>query len=115
MNLRRSCAHPTPVFETMPAPGAWIADAACAGKPTDLFFPEDSQGIQLAKAICAGCRVRAECAGYATAIPSLAGIWGGSRRAKGVVFAEDATETRRRLSRRTFLPGARRPAEDASR
>lgn len=77
MNLRRSCAHPTPVFETIPAPGPWIAKAACAGEPTDLFFPEDDVATELARSICGGCNVRAECINYAVEIPSLDGIWGG--------------------------------------
>jgi WhiB family transcriptional regulator, redox-sensing transcriptional regulator len=80
MNLRPSCAHPAPVFETIPAPGPWIGRAACANEPTDLFFPEDGEGTELAKAICGGCPVRAECIGYAVAIPSLDGIWGGLTR-----------------------------------
>ena len=80
MKLRLSCAHPAPVFETIPAPGAWISRAACANEPTDLFFPEDGEGTELAKAICGGCPVRAECIGYAVAIPSLDGIWGGLTR-----------------------------------
>lgn len=80
MNLRRSCAHPAPLFETIPAPGPWISRAACANEPTDLFFPENGEGTELAKAICGGCPVRGECIGYAVAIPSLDGIWGGLTR-----------------------------------
>jgi WhiB family transcriptional regulator, redox-sensing transcriptional regulator len=80
MTLPRSCAHPAPVFETIPAPGGWISCAACANEPTDLFFPEDAAGTELAKAICHGCPVRAECISYAVAIPSLDGIWGGLTR-----------------------------------
>lgn len=80
MKLRSSCAHPGVAFETIPAPGPWIADAACAGEPTDLFFPEDDVGVLLAKAICGGCKVRPECVSYAVDIPSLDGIWGGLTR-----------------------------------
>ena len=80
MNLRPSCANPAFIYETIPAPGPWISRAACANEPTDLFFPEDGAETELAKAICAGCPVRAECIGYAVAIPSLDGIWGGLTR-----------------------------------
>lgn len=80
MTLRSSRAHPAVVFETIPAPGAWIQQAACADEPTDLFFPEDQPGIELAKAICGACPVKPECASYAIAIPSLDGIWGGLTR-----------------------------------
>lgn len=99
MNMHSSCAHPAVVFETIPAPGPWIRQAACANEPTDLFFPADPAGIELAKTICGGCKVRAECAGYAIAIPSLDGIWGGLTR-------QERTKIRRgRPCRRTSWKG----------
>jgi WhiB family redox-sensing transcriptional regulator len=61
----------------MPAPGPWIAQAACAGEPTDLFFPDDSSGLEMAKSICSRCPVRKECVCYGLAIPSLPGVRGG--------------------------------------
>lgn len=60
-----------------PAPGAWAAKAACRGEPTYVFFPDDPSAVEIAKGICRRCAVRAECADYAMAIPSLLGIWGG--------------------------------------
>lgn len=80
MKPRTSRAHPGLTFETIPAPGPWIKDAACAGEPTELFFPEDDVATELARSICSGCKVRAECIGYAVEIPSLDGIWGGLTR-----------------------------------
>jgi len=80
MNLRPNCAHPGQAFETIPAPDSWIVHAACAGEPTDLFFPEDDEAAALARSICGRCSVRAECISYAVAIPSLDGIWGGLTR-----------------------------------
>jgi WhiB family transcriptional regulator, redox-sensing transcriptional regulator len=80
MKLRSFCAHPGLAFETIPAPGPWIADAACAGEPTDLFFPEDESATELAKSICGRCKVRAQCVSYAIDIPSLDGVWGGLTR-----------------------------------
>ena len=77
MNPYSSCAHPAVVFETIPAPGPWIREAACADEPTDLFFPADPAGIELAKTICCICPVRVECMNYAIDFPSLDGIWGG--------------------------------------
>lgn len=80
MKLRTSCAHAGLTFETIPAPGPWIKHAACAGESTELFFPEDDVATELARSICSGCKVRAECIGYAVEIPSLDGIWGGLTR-----------------------------------
>ena len=57
----------------------WMDEAACAGLPTDWFFP-DRGGAGLAaraKAVCAGCPGRQECLGYARATGTLDGIWGG--------------------------------------
>lgn len=53
--------------------------AACAGAPADLFFPErdqpDAQRLEQAKAICARCRVREACLGKG--MGEHHGIWGG--------------------------------------
>lgn len=39
----------------------WRRRAACAGLPTDMFFPGLGENTLAAKAVCAGCPVRAEC------------------------------------------------------
>ena len=43
--------HKGLAFETIPAPGPWIARAACAGEPTDLFFPVDDNATDVARSI----------------------------------------------------------------
>jgi WhiB family redox-sensing transcriptional regulator len=58
----------------------WRALAACRGVDPERFFPDamDGAGIAAAKAVCAGCPVRAECLSAAmNASPAVAGIWGG--------------------------------------
>src|SRR5690606_34750336 len=57
---------------------SWARDAACRGL-THLFFPDpgDSRTGSAAKAICAGCPVRAECLTSALANPESTGSWGG--------------------------------------
>jgi WhiB family redox-sensing transcriptional regulator len=57
---------------------AWQEFAACRGAPTEMFFPEPghSQAARNAKAICAGCEVRAECLSFALSLPGP-GIYGG--------------------------------------
>ncbi len=63
----------------------WQHRAACRGPESVLFFapsvPEpkserDAREVR-AKAICASCRVRAECLDYALRIRDPHGIWGG--------------------------------------
>lgn len=63
----------------------WRDGAACAGTDPDLFFDrpgyEDAahkrERVAAAKAICAGCPVRAECLNWALAMDADYGIWGG--------------------------------------
>ncbi len=56
----------------------WMARAACRGVDRSLFFPERGGDGVKAKAICAGCPVRAECLDYALADVELRGTWGGT-------------------------------------
>lgn len=98
MTLRSCSAHPGVAFETIPAPGPWIRDAACAGQPTDLFFPDDPVGTERAKAICRSCTARKECAAYAVPIPALDGIWGGMTRPERA-HARRCSRARRRRGR----------------
>lgn len=70
---------------TVPTRG-WQARAACGGTPTpDDFFPgQYSRTAKLgpAKALCAGCPVRAECLEWALDHPedTQCGIWAGYSR-----------------------------------
>jgi WhiB family redox-sensing transcriptional regulator len=62
----------------------WLAEAACAGTDTNLFFPgRDAKADQAAaKAICAGCSVRDACLDEALHGPQAAsddaGVFGGT-------------------------------------
>lgn len=58
---------------------AWWPQRACAGVPTDVFYPEDEddeEQVGPAKTICSGCPVAVECLehGMASREP---GVWGG--------------------------------------
>ncbi|HUW04611.1 MAG TPA: WhiB family transcriptional regulator [Acidimicrobiales bacterium] len=60
-------------------------DAACAEYPIDVFFPDRGEPTEPAKAICAGCLVSEECAGFALERIDLAGVWAGrSQRQRNV-------------------------------
>lgn len=63
---------------------AWMARAACRGRPSDMFFPQvderKAKGIELygiARRVCAGCPVRPDCLEYALANREYLGMWGG--------------------------------------
>lgn len=52
----------------------WTRRALCLGS-TANFFTDDPVEVEKAKAVCAGCPVRAECLEYGRHEPD--GIWGG--------------------------------------
>src|SRR6202035_1657831 len=61
---------------------AWRVRPACSTINPDLFFPVGVTGpavgqIAAAKAVCAGCDVRAECLEFAIASNQEYGVWGG--------------------------------------
>jgi WhiB family transcriptional regulator, redox-sensing transcriptional regulator len=55
----------------------WQLDAACREHPGVDYFPERGASTKEARAVCAGCLVRAECLDYALRIGTKHGIWGG--------------------------------------
>lgn len=65
------------------APEAWRLRAACRGKPTDWWFPEQGQpsfvdGQPSARAICERCPVQPECLHYSTVDHyEKWGVWAG--------------------------------------
>lgn len=65
---------------------AWMAQAACKGKPTSWWYPDSSQYMsedaQRARRICAGCPVIDDCRAFAERHSEL-GTWGrASQRAR---------------------------------
>jgi WhiB family redox-sensing transcriptional regulator len=61
----------------------WRSLGACLTADPDLFFPisatSGSAGqVGRAKAICAGCPVRADCLRFALDLRDMQGIWGGT-------------------------------------
>lgn len=53
----------------------WMRHAACRGKDREMFFPRRGENVSEAKAVCATCPVKAECADYG--LPEKYGVWGG--------------------------------------
>jgi WhiB family redox-sensing transcriptional regulator len=69
------------IFLRARSPGTqWRTDAACHGVEPDVFFPErgDAEEMRVAKAIRAGCSVRAACLDYALENHEREGVWGGT-------------------------------------
>jgi WhiB family redox-sensing transcriptional regulator len=76
------------VVRRLPAPVAerwdWQRLGACRGRDSVQFFHPDGEqsgrraGLEArAKAVCARCPVRAECAAHALAVRERYGVWGG--------------------------------------
>jgi hypothetical protein len=57
---------------------AWMAEAACRGMSTTVFFPELGGNATAARAVCRTCPVQGECLSYAEADSDLEGVWGGT-------------------------------------
>lgn len=64
--------------------GAWRREANCSGVDPELFYPQrggskvlQAEQIRQAKAVCAGCTVRAQCLADALEHQENHGIWGG--------------------------------------
>ena len=55
----------------------WRDDALCAGRDTEVFFPEGEQPTIIAKSICRRCPVRPDCLAHAIERGERYGIWGG--------------------------------------
>ena len=65
------------------ATSSWWDLAACQSADPELFFPAGVAGlagadILEAKAICATCKIRQRCLGYAIESNQEHGVWGGT-------------------------------------
>jgi WhiB family redox-sensing transcriptional regulator len=43
-----------------------------------MFYPDDDESAEIAKAVCAGCQVRVSCLEHALSSREKAGVWGGA-------------------------------------
>lgn len=77
-------SRPSGVLALFGDPPAWAQHAKCRWIDPELFFAADGERgaakvrrEQAAKAVCAICPVRAECATYAVDTRQHEGVWGG--------------------------------------
>ena len=43
-----------------------------------MFYPDDDEGAEIAKAVCSGCQVQDTCLDHALSFREKAGVWGGA-------------------------------------
>ena len=72
----------------VPGPGAGVDEEQlpCRREDPELFFAESPSDVELAKALCGTCPVRAECLASAIERREPWGVWGGQLLLQGVVI-----------------------------
>ena len=73
----------------------WMRKGRCRDINPSVFFPSDGVGVDVARAICADCPVKAPCLEYALENKIDHGVWGGA-----------SERERRRIARRRRLERA---------
>jgi WhiB family redox-sensing transcriptional regulator len=56
----------------------WWDLGACRGLDASVFYPDDDEGAEVAKSVCAICPVREPCLEHALTVREKAGVWGGA-------------------------------------
>ena len=87
--MRTSAVHPQGIDET---------ELPCRSEDPELYFAESPTDVELAKAICQGCPVRAECLAWALEANQDHGVWGG-------LSEEERRSLRRRNARARVTAG----------
>ncbi|WP_432494114.1 WhiB family transcriptional regulator [Kineococcus gypseus] len=81
-------AGSAPLDAVVPGPAPARAGLPpCRTAPADLFFAEDLEQVQRAKALCAPCPLRRACLAGALQRREPAGVWGGQLFVDGVAVA----------------------------
>ena len=76
------------VLDTYAATAAGVDEEQlpCRREGPELFFAETPQDVEIAKAMCQACPLRAECLAGAIERREPWGVWGGELFAQGVVI-----------------------------
>src|SRR5215210_6620790 len=78
----------------------------CRTNDAELFFAESPTDVELAKALCQDCPVRAECLAGALERREPWGVWGGELFLQGVVIPRKRPRGRPRKDAATAVPVA---------
>ena len=79
----------TSVIDSIPSVVDGVRDpetVPCLREDPELFFAETPQDVEVAKALCLDCPVRAECLAGALDRAEPWGVWGGELFLRGVVI-----------------------------
>lgn len=79
----------------------WRERAACRDEDPELFFPIGDAGpahrqIAVAKFVCDGCPVRANCLEWALEASPVEGVWGGTTDAERAALLDGRARGKRR-------------------
>ncbi len=67
-----------PIVELVQPVPSFHLDALCQEHPEINWFPGQGESAEPARAVCARCLVRFECAEYALEVDEKHGVWGGT-------------------------------------
>lgn len=56
----------------------WFDLGACRGLEAAIFYPDDEESAESAKAVCSTCDVAPDCLEHALTHREKAGVWGGA-------------------------------------
>ncbi len=66
------------IQQITPQETKWWGLGACRGLEAGIFYPDDEQEAQAAKAVCDGCVVKSDCLDHALTFREKSGVWGGA-------------------------------------
>ncbi len=66
------------IQQISPQDTKWWGLGACRGLEAAIFYPDDEQEAQAAKAVCDGCAVKSDCLDHALTFREKSGVWGGA-------------------------------------
>ncbi|GAA4875367.1 WhiB family transcriptional regulator [Saccharopolyspora cebuensis] len=101
------------VASLLTAPIGAGEELPCSADP-DLWFAENPQELELAKARCADCPIRSACLAGALSRGEPWGVWGGEILERGAVIARKRPRGRPRKNAAPVEPAAARRQERAA-
>lgn len=77
----------------------WMNQGNCADRDPSTFFPSDGVGVEIARRICADCKVKTTCMEYTLKHHIDHGVWGGTseRERRRILRARNAEAAGREL------------------